>query len=76
MVELVTNALYKTIGSGCLSWKELEEVLVDVEVTLNNRPLGYVEDDVQLPLLNVDPMAKYLDVPAEQHRTWKGTPYH
>lgn len=56
MVGLVKNALYKTIGSGFLSWKELEEVLVDVEVTLNNRPLSYVEDDVQLPLLTPNTM--------------------
>ena len=51
MVGLVKNALYKTIGNGFLSWEELEEVLVDVEVSLNDRPLSYVEDDVQFPLL-------------------------
>ena len=33
-----------------LRWTELEEVL-DVEVALNNRPLGYLEDDVELPVL-------------------------
>jgi hypothetical protein len=43
--------LHKTIGGGCLKWKELEEVLLDVEVALNNRPLQYVEDDVQRPIL-------------------------
>ena len=32
-------------------WKELEEVLVGVEVTLSNRPLCYVDDDVQLLVL-------------------------
>ena len=51
MVGLVKRALYKTIGNGYLSWKELQEVLLDVEVALNNRPLSYVEDDVQLPTL-------------------------
>ena len=44
MVGLVKNALNKTIGCGFLSWKELVEVLLDVEITLNNRPLSYVED--------------------------------
>ena len=34
-----------------LKWKELEEVLLDVEVTLNNRPLSYIEDEVQFPVL-------------------------
>ena len=30
---------------------ELEEVLVDIEITLNTRPLSYAEDDVQMPIL-------------------------
>ena len=34
-----------------LSWKELQEVLSDLETTLNNRPLSYLEDDPQLPVL-------------------------
>ena len=34
-----------------MSWDELTEVLLDVELSLNNRPLGYVEDDVQMPIL-------------------------
>ena len=29
----------------------LQKVLLDVEVALNNRPLDYVEDDIQLPIL-------------------------
>ena len=29
----------------------LEEVVLDVEVAINNRPLPYVEDDVELPVL-------------------------
>ena len=45
---LVKAALYKVIGHGQLSWKELEAVLLSVETTLNDRPLGYVEEeDVQ-----------------------------
>lgn len=34
-----------------LSWPELSKVILDVETQLNRRPLCYVEDDVQLPLL-------------------------
>ena len=34
-----------------VGWHELAEVILDVEITLNNRPLGYVEDDVQMPVL-------------------------
>ena len=51
MVGLVKAALNKTIGSGFLSWPELQEVLLDVEVALNNRPLCYVEDHIHFPLL-------------------------
>lgn len=56
LVGLVKSALNKTIGNGLLLWKELQEVLLDVEITLNNRPLSYVEDDVQMPLLTPNAM--------------------
>ena len=39
MVWLVKNCLFKSIGSGCLTWEELADVLLDIEITLNNRPL-------------------------------------
>lgn len=51
MIGLVKGTLYKSIGNGLLSWTELQEVLLDIEVALNNRPLDYVDDDVQLPIL-------------------------
>ena len=51
MVGLVKSALYKSIGNGCLTKKELQDVLLDIEITLNNRPLGYQEDDIQMPTL-------------------------
>ena len=51
MVGIVKQAFNKSVGNGTLTWAELQDVLLDVEVTLNNRPLSYVEEDVQLPLL-------------------------
>ena len=51
MVGLVKFALYKTMGNGYLSWTELQDVLLDVEVALNNCPLGYMEDDIQMPTI-------------------------
>ena len=39
------------MGRGLLSWQELEEILLDVEVALNNRPLSYVEADELRPIL-------------------------
>ena len=46
MVELVKQCLYKTTGRPNLSQKEFEEIVLDIEVTLNNRPLMYVEEDI------------------------------
>ena len=44
-------AFYKTVGQGILTWEELSEVILDVEVTMNNRPLTYQEEVFQLPPL-------------------------
>ena len=51
MVGLLKGALHKPIKNGMLSWPELQEILLDIEVALNNRPLNYVDDDIQLPIL-------------------------
>ena len=51
IIGLVKQCLYKTIGKTSLTFTELEGVLLDVEQTLNNRPLSYIEDDIQLPVL-------------------------
>ena len=51
MIGLVNQAFNKSVGNGTLTWRELQDVLLDVEVALNNRPLSYVEEDVQLPVL-------------------------
>ncbi len=36
--------------------EELEDVLLDVEVALNDRPLSYLEDDIELPVLTPNSM--------------------
>ena len=48
---LTKNSMNKSIGSSMLTWNEFEEVLLDIELTLNNRPLIYIDDDKQLPVL-------------------------
>ncbi|KXJ06510.1 hypothetical protein AC249_AIPGENE1155 [Exaiptasia diaphana] len=45
LVGIVKLAPYKSIGRGFLNWNELEELMLDIEVSINNRPLSYVEDD-------------------------------
>ena len=51
LIGLMKAAFYKTVGGGLLVWNELSEVLLDIEVIINNRPLSYLEEDVQLPTL-------------------------
>ena len=36
---------------GLLSLAELQELLLDIEVALNNRPLSYMDEDIRLPIL-------------------------
>ena len=51
MVGLFKGTLHKSIRNGMLFWPALQEILLDIEVALNNRPLSYVDDDIQLPIL-------------------------
>ena len=64
MIGLVQNAFNQVIRCGHFSWQELEEVLLDVEITLNDRPLTHVEDCVALPVLKY---SKFYDVSNHQH---------
>ena len=45
------SMFYKIVGQGLLTWEELSEVILDIEVTMNNHPLCYMEGDVQLPTI-------------------------
>ena len=56
LIGLVKRALYKTIGNGHLKWNELQELLLDIELALNCRPLSYLENGVQLPSLTPNSM--------------------
>ena len=41
MVSIVKGAMYKVIGAAKLFFKEMQEVLLDIQIVLNNRPLTY-----------------------------------
>ena len=56
MVALVKQSMYKVVGKALLTREELEDVLIDVELCLNNRPLSYVEDDMDFPVLTPNTM--------------------
>ncbi|XP_074632427.1 uncharacterized protein LOC141890758 [Acropora palmata] len=52
LIGIMTSAMYKVIGEGVLSSIELSKVLLDVETQTNQRPLSYLEDDVEMPILS------------------------
>ena len=52
MIGLMKQDLHKTVEKTNLFWQELKEVLLNIEITLNNRPLNYLERDIQFPLFN------------------------
>ena len=47
LVGIMKNCLSKAIGRALLKYEELEEVLLDVETFLNNRPLCYMEEEFE-----------------------------
>ena len=51
LIGVFKSSFYKSIGNGLLTWPEWCEVVLDAEVALNNRPLSYLEEDIQLPVL-------------------------
>ena len=80
LIGLFKRAFYKTIGNGTLAWEKLREVILDIEVALNNRPLSYVKDDIELSvltpnsLLNINPSilpelkSRYVEEPSLRKR--------
>ena len=41
LIGIMKRTLNRTIGKSLLKFKELEDVLVDIEISMNNRPLTY-----------------------------------
>ena len=56
LIGLFKRVFYKSVGNGMLTLEELEDVVLDVEVALNDRPLSYLEDDIELPVLTPNSM--------------------
>ena len=48
--------MYKVLGKANLRYDELQELLLDIEVTLDNRSSMYIEEDIQLPILTPNMM--------------------
>ena len=41
LIGIMKRTLHRAIGKSLLTFKELEDVLVDIEISMNNRPLTY-----------------------------------
>ena len=62
LIVLTKESLYKSIGRSQLTYSELEEILLEVEINMNNRTLTYVEDDIQFNVLTPNSMILGRDV--------------
>ena len=62
LTGLTKHSLHKSIRRSQMTYYELEEILLDVEINLNNRPLTYVVDDIQLNVLTTNSMIVERDV--------------
>ena len=51
LIGIMKRCLSKVIGRSLLSYEELEEVLLDIEICMNNRPLFYQGEEFEQPVL-------------------------
>ena len=51
LIGIVKTSLSKVVGKSLLSFEELQEALIDVECFMNNRPLMYVGEECDQPVL-------------------------
>ncbi|XP_068670941.1 uncharacterized protein [Montipora foliosa] len=51
LVGIMKRSLSKVVGRRFLSYSELEQVLLDVETSMNNRPLLYQGEEFEQPVL-------------------------
>ena len=68
MVRLFRQCLVKATGKAKLTKQELEEVILDKEMHLKNRPLLHTDDDIQVPVLapNILIHGHLIAIPEEQ----------
>ena len=51
LIGIMKSCLSKMIGNAMLKFEELEEVLLDTECIMNNRPLCYLGEDHDFPVI-------------------------
>lgn len=63
LVGVMKNALSKSVGRRLLSYDELEDVILDVETTMNNRPLVYQGEEFTEPVITPNILIRGKPVP-------------
>lgn len=56
LIGVFKSAVHKAVGNGTLSWSELSDVVLDVQIAINGQPLSYLEEDVEMPVLTPSSM--------------------
>ena len=72
LVRSVKRCLKKSVGRSLLTFEELRTLVVEIEATLNNRPLTYIYDDeegLSYPLTPADLI--YRKIPKITHSVYK-----
>ena len=71
LIGVVKKAMHKVIGRGSLLWNELIDVLLEVETQVNRRPLNYVKDDPDLPILTPATFLFQRTTHLPEEQTWR-----
>ena len=58
------RSLNKQIGKALLTFEELKDALMDVETFMNNRPLTYMGEEAEQPVLTPNILLKgsFIDI--------------
>ena len=63
LIGIMKRSLSKVIGQSLVTFQELEEVLLDVEMTMNNRPLMYQGEEFEKPVLTPNTLLRGEAIP-------------
>ncbi|KAK3731629.1 hypothetical protein QZH41_015885, partial [Actinostola sp. cb2023] len=63
LVGVMKNMLSKSVGRRLLSYDELQDVILDVETTMNNRPLVYQGEEFTEPVITPNILIRGKPVP-------------
>ena len=58
LIGIMKRSLSKQVGKALLTYDELKDALLDVETFMNNRPLTYMEEGIDKPVLSPNLLIK------------------